>query len=126
MCSVCVDFLNCSLENYFIGFFGVLRKLVEVQIMVSINGCFIYLCYVGLVLFWCWQFVNQCCNSCQFCRSQEDICVSIQMVWEVMGRGGNYCCIVCYMCLVIYIQGIVRDLDMCIIFIEDVVVVFFG
>lgn len=48
------------------------------------------------------------------------------MVWEVMGRGGNYCCVVGYVCLVIYIQGIVRDFDMCFVFIKYVIVVFFG
>ena len=59
MRSACAYLLHRSLENHPIGFFGVLRKLVEVQITISINGSFIYLRNVGLVLFRRRQFANQ-------------------------------------------------------------------
>ena len=68
-----VSALHRGLENHTIGFLGVLRQLVEVQITVSIYGRFIYLRYIGLVLFRRRQFADQRRNRRQLRRSQVDV-----------------------------------------------------
>lgn len=66
-------YLDGGLEYHAFSFIGVLIKLVEVEVAVSIHGGFIHLIHKGQILLRRRQLADQRRDGCKLSRGQEDV-----------------------------------------------------